>query len=231
LIVNTSMRPTLKIFLLASLSLSLRLALAADELKPVALPPPQMEGGKPLMETLRERRTTREFKPDRLPPQLLANLLWAAFGINRPQTGQRTAPSAMNSQEVELYVAMPEGLFVYDAKSNVLAPVVAGDVRPRAGGQDSFKQAPVTLVYVAQLPRLAKAKPESRPFYADFDAGCICQNVYLFCASAGLATVVHDLDRAPLAEAMRLKPDQQIILAQAVGFPKNPEEISGGGRR
>jgi nitroreductase len=82
----------------------------------------------------------------------------------------------------------------------------------------------VTLIYVADLPRLEKAKPETRPFYAGFDAGCICQNVYLYCASEGLGTVVHDLDRAPLAAAMKLRPDQQIIFAQAVGFPKRAEE-------
>ena len=197
-------------------------SLIADELKCIALPSPQVEGGKPLMEALRERRTIREFSADKLSPQVLANLLWAAFGINRPQTGQRTAPSAMNSQEVDIYAALPEGLFLYNAKSNQLAQIVAGDIRPVAGGQDSFKQAAVTLIYVAELPRLAKAKPEGRPFYAGFDAGCICQNVYLYCASAGLATVVHDLDRPPLAAAMKLKPDQQIILAQAVGFPKSP---------
>ena len=162
---------------------------------------------------------------------MLANLLWAAFGINRPETGQRTAPSAMNSQEVDIYAALPEGLFLYDAKSNQLAQIVFEDLRSKAGGQESFKQAPLTLIYVADLPRLAKAKPEGRPFYAGFDAGCICQNTYLFCASEGLATVVHDLDRALLAAAMKLKPDQQIILAQAVGFPKNAEPASSSPRQ
>jgi nitroreductase len=185
-----------------------------------------MEGGKPLLETLRHRRTTREFKPDHLPSQVLANLLWAAFGINRPQTGQRTAPSAMNSQEVDVYAALPEGLFLYDAKAHRLQPVSADDLRPKAGGQESFREAPVTLIYVADLPRLEKAKRESRPFYAGFDAGCICQNVYLYCASEGLATVVHDLDRGPLAAAMKLRSDQQIIMAQAVGFPKTTDPAS-----
>lgn len=178
------------------------------------------------METLRQRRTAREFKPDHLPSQVLANLLWAAFGINRPQTGQRTAPSAMNSQEVDVYAALPEGLFLYDAKAHRLQPVSAEDLRPKAGGQEAFREAPVTLIYVADLPRLEKAKPESRPFYAGFDAGCICQNVYLYCASEGLATVVHDLDRGPLATAMKLRSDQQIIMAQAVGFPKTPDPAS-----
>ena len=191
-----------------------------DELKPPVLPPALTHGGKRLMEALRNRHTAREFRPNKLPLQALSDLLWAAFGINRPQTGQRTAPSAMNSQEIDIYVALQEGLFRYEAKSHQLAPVLAQDIRSQAGGQDSFKKAPVTLIYVADLPRLSKAKPETRSFYADFDAGCICQNVYLFCASEGLATVVHDLNRESLGAAMKLKPDQQIIFAQAVGFPK-----------
>lgn len=198
----------------------------ADELKPIVLPPARTHGGKPLMEALRNRHTAREFRANKLTPQILGDLLWAAFGVNRVQTGQRTAPSAMNSQEVDIYVALEEGLFRYEAKPHQLSPVLALDVRARAGGQDSFKEAPVTLIYVADLGRLSKAKPELRPFYADFDAGCICQNVYLFCASEGLATVVHDLERAPLAAAMNLSTNQQILFVQAVGFPK--EANTGG---
>lgn len=193
--------------------------LAAEELQSIRLPTPQTAGGKPLMQALLNRRTAREFKPEKLSSQATADLLWAAFGINRPQTGQRTAPSAMNSQEIQVYVALPEGLFLYEPKSNRLVPVLAGDIRSKAGGQESFRVAPLTLIYVAMLPRLAKATAETRQFYATFDAGCICQNVYLYCASEGLATVVHDLDRPALAGAMRLNSDQQIIFAQAVGWP------------
>jgi hypothetical protein len=192
---------------------------AAEGLRAIELPPAQTVGGKPLMEALLARHTSREFSSQALSPQILANLLWAAFGENR-STGQRTAPSAMNSQEVEIYAALPQGLFVYDAKGHRLNPVLAADIRDKAGGQDSFRVAPVTLIYVANLPKLAKATPETRPFYAGFDAGCICQNVYLYCASTGLATVVHDLDRGRLAPAMTLKSEQQIILAQAVGMPR-----------
>ncbi|HTL17118.1 MAG TPA: SagB/ThcOx family dehydrogenase [Patescibacteria group bacterium] len=192
----------------------------AQQLQPIQLPPAQTSGGKPLMETLRSRRTAREFNTEKLRPQVLANLLWAGFGINRSQTGQRTAPSAMNSQEIDIYVALAEGLFVYDATQHQLKQVMAGDIRAKAGGQETFKAAPLTLIYVADLAKLAKAPPDTRRFYAGFDAGCICQNVYLYCASEGLATVAHDLNRSTLTEAMKLKPDQEIILAQAVGFPK-----------
>ncbi len=193
----------------------------AEELKPIPLPAPQTEGGKPLMEALQQRRTIREIKPDQLPAQLLANLLWAGFGINRPATGHRTAPSAMNSQEVDLYVALPEGLYLYEAKPHQLKPVVGKDLRTKTSRQPFATNAPVVLIFVADLPRLAKAKPERRGFYAAVDTGSISQNIYLYCASAGLATVVFDLDRPPLAAAMSLRPEQDIILAQAVGYPKN----------
>lgn len=197
------------------------MATSAQELKPIPLPAPRTEAGKPLMQALKQRQTVRELKPDKLPDQVLANLLWAGFGINRPESGRRTAPSAMNSQEVDLYVALPQGLYLYDAKPHQLQPVLAKDLRARTSGQPFATNAPLVLIYVADLPRLTKARPELREFYAAIDTGCISQNIYLCCASEGLATVVFDLDRAPLAAAMQLRPQQKIILAQAVGYPGN----------
>ena len=196
-------------------------ATKAEELKPILLPAPQTKGGKPLMQALEQRRTIRELKPDKLPHQVLANLLWAGFGINRPGNGHRTAPSAMNSQEVDLYVALPEGLYVYEAKPHQLKLVLNKDLRARTSGQPFATNAPVVLIYVADLPRLTRAKTDQRPFYAAVDTGCVSQNIYLYCASEGLATVVYDLDRPPLAAAMNLRPEQKIILAQAVGYPRN----------
>jgi nitroreductase len=193
----------------------------AEELKPIPLPAPQTDGGKPLMQTLKQRRTTRELKPDKLPPQVLANLLWAAYGINRPESGHRTAPSAMNSQEVDLYVALPEGLYVYEAKPHTLKPVLDKDLRDRTSGQAFATNAPVVFIFVADLPRLTKAKPDQREFYAAIDTGFISQNIYLCCASEGLATVVYALDRPPLAAAMKLRPEQKVMLAQAIGYPRN----------
>jgi nitroreductase len=195
-------------------------ALPGQDLKSISLPQPQTEGGRPLMEALKLRRSTREFKRANLSDQALANLLWAGFGINRPENGYRTAPSAMNSQEVDLYVALAQGLYLYDAKANELKPLSAQDLRAKTNGQPSIKDASVVLIFVADLSRLAKARQEMRPLYADFSAGCISQNVSLYCSSAGLATFVYDLDRGPLATAMKLKPEQRIILAQAVGLPK-----------
>jgi nitroreductase len=191
----------------------------AQDLKPISLPAPQTDGGAPLMRAIKQRHTTREIKPTSLPQQVLANLLWAGFGINRPDTGHRTAPSAMNSQEVDIYVALPDALYVYDARASRLTPALAGDFRPRTSGQPFAKEAPAVLIYVADLPRLAKAKPDQRPFYAAIDTGAISQNVYLYCASEGLATVVFAVDAPPLAAAMKLKADQRPILAQAVGYP------------
>jgi len=190
----------------------------AQDLKPIVLPQPQTDGGRPLMQVLKDRKTTRDFAPDKLPPQILSNLLWAAFGVNRPDGG-RTAPSAMNRQEMDIYVATAEGLFLYDAKGNRLEPVLAQDVRPATGTQSFVATAPLDLIYVADLSKAGSGADSD--LYTAADTGFIAQNVYLFCASEGLATVVRgSIDRAALAKAMKLRPEQKIILSQTVGYPK-----------
>jgi SagB-type dehydrogenase family enzyme len=211
-------------FLVRSLFLALllcpRLTLG-QELKPLILPAPQTDGGKPLMQALKDRHSTREFSAEKLSPQVLANLLWAAFGINRADTGKRTAPSAMNWQEIEVYVATAEGLYVYDAKGNKLDPILGRDVRGATGVQAYVKDAPVNLVYVADFAKTGKSSADDRNFYSAADAGFIAQNVYLFCSSEGLAVVVRGgVDRAALAKMMKLRPDQKILLGQSVGYPK-----------
>ncbi len=192
----------------------------AQELQPIRLPPPQTDIGRPLMQVLKSRSTAREFSADPLPAQVLSNLLWAAFGINRPDSGKRTAPSARNWQEIDIYVAIADGLFVYAAKAHQLNPILREDVRARTGTQPFVKDAPLNLVYVADL---AKAGGESadRDMYVGADTGFIAQNVYLFCASEGLSAVVRgSVDRAALSKVMRLRPDQRITLAQTVGYSK-----------
>jgi nitroreductase len=184
------------------------------------LPPPHTTGGQPLMQALAERQTRREFKPDPLTPQQMSDLLWAAFGINRPTSDHRTAPSARNAQEIDLYVARADGLYLYTAKPHQLRKVGDADLRRLTSGQDFAGVAPVALIYVADFTRFKDTAPEQARLYAAFDAGCVCQNVYLFAASEGLATVVHDLNREPLARAMSLRDGQHIILAQAVGWPR-----------
>lgn len=193
----------------------------AEELKAINLPVPKMEGGKPLMQALKERKSMREFSSKELPLQVIADMLWAACGVSRPESGLRTAPTAMNMQEIDVYVARADGLYLYDAKNNTLLPIVAGDIREATGTQPFVKNAPVNLIFVADLAKMKAIPEDGIDFYAATDTGYISQNVYLYCASAGLSTVVRGwLDREALAKAMRLRRNQHIILAQTVGYPK-----------
>jgi nitroreductase len=194
---------------------------AAQDLAPLRLAPPQTDGGKPLMQALKARATSRAFAVEPLPDQVVSNLLWAAFGINRPDSGRRTAPSAQNWQEIDVYVMMARGTYLYAAKSHGLLPVAAEDIRSLAGTQAFAKDAPVTLVFVADYARMGRATVEQKDFFAPADTGYISQNVYLFCASEGLATGVRaGIDRPALGQALKLRPEQKIILAQSVGYPK-----------
>ena len=189
----------------------------------VELPGPRTEGGMPLMQALKERHSTREISPDPLAPQVLSDLLWAATGVNRPESGKRTAPSARDWREIDVYVATAEGVYRYDPSAHALRRVVAGDLRALTGTQDFVARAPVNLVYVASLARMTDAGAEQKRLYAATDTGFIAQNVYLYCASAGLATVVRgSVDRETLAAALGLAGDQRIILAQSVGYPAGP---------
>ena len=203
------------------LALSMAMQVSAQDLKPIALPKPQTTIGRPFMQVLQERKTIREFSTEKVPLQQLANLLWAGFGINRATNSHRTAPSAMNSQEIDIYVASAEGVYVYDAAGHQLKPVLAQDIRLKTGSGAFMKDAPLSLVFVADYSRLTKSKAEEKPFYAAIDTGFISENIYLYCASEGLGTVIHMAgDTAGLAKAMQLKPEQKIVIAQAVGFPK-----------
>lgn len=200
------------------------IVMAADDSKPVSLPKPQTAGGKPLMEALKERQSSREFSPRALPDQILSNLLWAAAGVNRPESGKRTAPSAMNWQEVSVYVVKADGVYLYDGKTHTLEPVLSEDIRGLTGQQAFVKDAPLNLVYVADYGKMGKASEDDKRMYSAADTGFISQNVYLYCASEGLATVVRGLvDRPVLAKAMKLRPEQKIILAQTVGYPREDE--------
>jgi SagB-type dehydrogenase family enzyme len=194
---------------------------AAQELKDIQLPKPRMEGGKPLMQALKERSTSREYSDQKLSEQTLSDLLWAACGVNRPESGKRTAPSARNWQEIDIYVTMETGVYLYDAVQNVLKAVLAEDLRAATGTQPFVKTAPVNLVFVADYAKIKSGEDTDKTTYSNIDTGFISQNVYLFCASEGLGTVVRGLvDRKTLAEKMKLRPDQKVVLAQSVGYPK-----------
>jgi len=196
----------------------------AQELKAIKLPAPQTDGGMPLMQALKNRRSSRSFANAELPTQMLSNLLWAAFGVNRPGSNRRTAPSAVNWQEIDVYVALRHGAFLYDAPGNTLKPVLAGDIRAATGLQEFTQQAPVNLIYVAERDRMQRATEQHRDFYSATDTGFISQNVYLFCASEGLATVVLGMVNKPaLTEKLGLRESQRIILTQPVGYPPRPE--------
>jgi len=195
-------------------------ATLAQDRKRIELPRPPASVGQDLMHALRARHSTREFSPRPLPLDLISTLLWAAFGINRPASGGRTAPSAHGWQEIDVYAALAEGLYRFDARAHALEFAVPHDLRALTGVQDFVAHAPLNLVYAADFARMEGASQKEREFFAAADAACIAQNVYLYCASAGLATVVRGLiDRKKLAAAMGLREPQRIALAQTVGFP------------
>jgi SagB-type dehydrogenase family enzyme len=208
-----------KIFIaVVILSFGFSLCAAADLMK---LPAPQLDSGKNLMRALKDRKSDRAFSPKQLPVNVLSNMLWAACGINRPKDGKRTVPSAMNRQSIDVYVATANGLFLYEPKGHVLKPIINQDIRALTGKQSFVAEAPVTLIYVADFKKLGSITDEEKIFYSAADTGFIGENVYLFCASEGLATVVRgSIDRESLAKAMKLTDNQKIILAQTVGYPK-----------
>ena len=188
--------------------------------EPLALPPPRESGGKPLIEALRLRHSTREYTGQTIPSQVLSDLLWAAFGVNRP-SGDRTAPYWRHIMVVDVYAAMADGVWLYDPKRHALLPHLAADIRAQTGMQDFVATAPLNLVYVAHGDRMQDISPEERRLYASVDTGFIGQNVYLFCASEGLGTVFRGaVDYKKLAQAMRLDETQFVTFAQTVGYPK-----------
>ena len=218
------MKGKIRVFSAVSLFLFIGFSLSsAQELKDIKLPAPQTEGGRPLMQVLKARQTSREYGPEtKLPLQVLSNLLWAADGVSRPD-GKRTAPSAVNWQNIDIYVATSEGLYLYDAPQNSLKALLAEDVRAATGQQDFVKSVPLDLVFVADYSKAKTPKGDNpnADVWSAAGVGFISQNVYLYCASEGLATVVRGMfDRESLSKVLKLRPDQKIILTQSVGYPK-----------
>jgi nitroreductase len=196
-------------------------AAIAQAFTPIDLPPPRSAGGQPLTEALRRRRSTREYSDRPLPPQVLSDLLWAAFGVNRPASGDRTAPYWRHVMVMDIYVAMADGVWLYEPNAHKLLPHLAGDIRAQTGLQDFVATAPLNLVYVAHGDRMTDVSPEERRLYASVDTGFIGQNVYLFCASEGLATVFRGaVDYLALARALTLPEQQFVTFAQTVGYPR-----------
>lgn len=192
---------------------------AASDAEIMQLPPARTSGGMPLNEALMLRHSTREYSSRPLDPQLLSDLLWSAFGINRP-SGDRTAPYWRHIMVIDVYAVMANGTWLYDPRRHVLVRHLEDDLRARTGLQDFVGTAPLNLVYVAHGERMQDASAEDRRLYASADACFIGQNVYLFCASEGLATVFRGaVDQRALAQAMQLGNDEFVTFAQTVGYP------------
>jgi len=192
-----------------------------DTATTIALPPVEKHGGLPLMEAFAQRHSSREFASEPLPLPLLSSLLWAAWGVNRSD-GNRTAPTALDCQEIDVYVALPSGAYLYDADAHALQLAATSDVRRVTGYQDFVDEAPLDLVYVVDHARMKLVPVGQRDRFASVAAGAIAQNVYLFAASAGLSTVLRAwIDRAAVADALGLGHHQRVLLSQTVGFPKH----------
>lgn len=209
----------LKIIPIVFVLSSLMLPLQAQET--VRLPEPERTGGMPLFEALDNRQSMRSYSSRELSERDLSNILWAAFGMNR-EDGRRTAPSARNWQQFDIYLIMAGGWYLYDPAEHALVKKGDEDFRQYAGSQDFVATAPLNLIFVSDHDRMTGASQENREFHSATDVGFISQNVYLYCASEGLATVVRGLlDRDRLKELMNLRPSQHVILGQTVGYPGN----------
>ncbi|MBF0384568.1 MAG: SagB/ThcOx family dehydrogenase [Candidatus Omnitrophica bacterium] len=185
----------------------------------IKLLPPDLSRGKLLMQALNDRKTGRSFSEKELPLSVISNLFWAAFGINRPDSGLRTAPSAMNLQEIEIFAAKKDGLYIYNAKNNSLDLIIPKDIREKTGIQEFVKEAPLNLIYVADFSKM-NFEQKDKEIYAATDAAFISQNVYLFCSSEGLSTVVLGwVDKPKLESAMGLDKNKKVIYTQPVGYP------------
>ena len=191
----------------------------AQTIESIQLANPELNSGKLLMQALKERKSSRAFSEKDLPLNVLSNLLWAANGINRQESGMRTAPSAKNLQEVDIYVAMQKGLYLYEPKEHKLIGVKSEDIREFVGIQQFTQVAPINLIYVTDYEQMDMDLANNQ-FYSATDTGFVSQNVYLYCASEGLSTVVLGwIDKPNLAKKMNLKESQHIILTQPVGYP------------
>lgn len=185
----------------------------------IKLPDPLTTGGMPLMEALQNRKSSRTFSDKKIEMQMLSDLLWAANGVNRKESGKRTAPTANDTRALDVYVIMEDGTYLFNPDEHSIDKISDKDLREFAGRQDFVKKAPVNLIYVSDYSKLKSGS--EKEIYSGSHAGFIGQNVYLFCTSAGLNTVIRAwVDKDILKKEMNLKEDQHIVLAQTVGFPE-----------
>lgn len=194
-------------------------ALPFENAPTIKLPPPVKTGGPALAEALSARQSSREYSSRELSPEILSNLLWSACGVNRDESGKRTAPTAMNWQDTEVYAALPNGLYLYDHKNHSLILIKKGDIRKLTGKQDFVEKAALNLIYVADLSKMKNASENDKLLYAGIHAGCISQNVSLYCAATGLNTVMRRyVDFDALKKEMALGDEKIIVMCQTVGY-------------
>lgn len=201
----------------------------------IQLPKPDQKGGKSVLESLRQRKTVRNIGGKKISPQLLSDLLWAACGVNRTKgpfgTAGRTAASASNAQEIDVYVLLKEGTYLYEPALHCLTPIVSGDLRALAIGKGQAPmgaKAPVRLIYVVDMGKFKLAgfqepglwDPETQKAYYFVDTGLIAGNVYLFAASQGLAAWFHNCDKVRFSKKMKFGPSQRALFGQTIGYPE-----------
>ena len=180
-----------------------------------------MEGGKSLMQSLKDRRSIRDYADQALSDQDLSNILWAARGVNRPKDDGRTAPRWRDAYLVDIYVIRADGVWLYEPKTHRLLFHMAGDLRGQTTtGQPFVATAPVSLAYAVDTSKITGERESDKNATAGATAGVTGQNVYLYCASAGLATVFRESVPESLAKTLKLPPEQIVQLAQTVGYPK-----------
>lgn len=187
----------------------------------IELPAPDKTGGKPLMQALNERQSNRDFIDKDLTEQQLSNLLWAAYGINRPEDKKHTTPTSRNKQDIEIYLTTKDGAFLYIPETHSLKQINDQDLRKVTGKQAFVKDAAVNLIYVSDFDKLGKGDDQTKMVTAATHCGFIGQNVYLYCASEGLITVFRAwIDKEEIREALQLKENQKVIYSQTVGYSK-----------
>lgn len=186
---------------------------------PIVFSEPRLDTERSLMNALKSRKSTRNFSRRELSDLVLGEMLWAAFGVNRTESQMRTAPSAHNRQEIDIYIALQKGLFLYNPFKHMLEPVTNKDIRALTGKQQFPGHAPVNLIYVVNFDRMPGVPRQAAIEAAAVSTGAIAQNVYLYSASEGLGTVVRGwIERDELGKAMALNDNQYIVLAQTVGY-------------
>lgn len=194
---------------------------AQETTRTIKLKAPDLKGEMTLMQALSNRKTDRSFKPEMISGQELSDLLWAAYGINR-EDGKRTAPSTMDFQEIELYISLETGLYFYNAKDHSLELIADADLREDTGLQPFVKEAPINLIYVSDFSKMGKMSDQEKDSYSHADSSFISQNVYLYCASKKLGTVVRGfINKEVLSAKMKLPENKKIIFSQTVGYIKN----------